>query len=134
MSSWFEEKPSAELTKRIEHRAFQLIENQALPVSSTSRRAKWMMLMRFGAGLSFAALIATLVTRRTSDSPETVTSNELVALDLFDEMVKVQSEGEADATAFDFHSDVELLADLDLLENIDELSELTEEELAGESV
>lgn len=130
MSLWFEEKPSAELTKRIEHRAFQLIENQALPVSTATRRAKWMMFMRLGAGLSFAALIGILVTRRTSDSPEAVPSNELVALDLFDEVKLAQLEGKADEAPFD----IDLLADLDLLENFDELSELTEEELAGESV
>lgn len=119
MSSWYEEKPSQEFRKRIEHRASQMIDNRTQAVT---RRASWTLLFRIATGLSVATVAGVLIARRNSsqsgvDSEIGHLIPDALAIDLLEES-----------------PDLDLLADLELLESFDDLLEVSDDDFTEEKV
>ncbi len=139
MSSWYEEKPSQEFRKRVEHRAFQMIdnmENQTTQTEVAARRASWSSWFQVAAGLSVATLIGVLLARRNDDPSETGSEfghliSDSLAMDLLEESTQSPAVHQASNRGV---VDLDLLADLELLESFDDLSEISEDDLTEEKV
>lgn len=140
MSSWYDEKPNQEFRERVEHRAFQAIDNRMEKNESMTRRAGWLWMfqtgLKIGAGLSVATLVGILITRKnlleSKQEPSAKIADadfvsDALALDLLTEATR---EKDSQPLPLDF----ELFADLEMLENFDEILDLSEDDLSKDNV
>jgi hypothetical protein len=133
MSSWYDEKPSKEFRDRVEHRAFQMIENRQHESRAISRRKSWLSMFQIAAGLSAATLVGILLVRRNPLQREEISSPPLAQSDLVSDSLPMDLLDVAAETKQELASlDLDFFSELEMLESFDEISDLSEDDLAEE--
>lgn len=140
MSSWYDEQPNQEFRERVEHRAFQAIDNRFEQNESMTRRAGWRWMfqagLKIGAGLSVATLVGILITRKNLLESKQEPSAKIADVDFVSDALALdlltEATGEKDSQPLPL--DFELLADLEMLENFDEILDLSEDDLSKDNV